>query len=83
MQAFPNPDKMMALDDFMQWYRSIIYLTCKGLTVVSLTSTLTVRVGHIPRELSKFIYLFLHEGGSVNGTVADTYARVSDTRGWT
>ena len=69
----------MALDDFMQWYRSIIHLACKGLTVVSLTSTLTcpVTVGHIPRELSRFIYFFLHEGGSVNGTVADTHARVS------
>lgn len=50
---------------------------CCKITITRPDKIGPVTVGHIPRELSRFIYFFLHEGGSVNGTVADTHARVS------
>ena len=33
--------------------------------------------GHVPRELSRFIFYFIHEGGSVTATVASTTPRIS------
>ena len=36
-----------------------------------------VTVGHIPRELSRFVFYFLHEGGSVSGTVSSVAPNVS------
>ena len=36
-----------------------------------------VTVGHIRRELSRYVYYFLHEGGAVSGTVADTQYKPS------
>ena len=36
-----------------------------------------VTVRHIPREISRFVYFFLHEGGAVSGTVVDTIFCVS------
>ena len=35
-----------------------------------------VTVGHIPREISRFIYFFLHEQGAISGTVVDTEPRI-------
>ena len=37
----------------------------------------SVTVGHVPRELSRFIFYFIQEGGSVTGTVASTTPRIS------
>ena len=36
-----------------------------------------ITVGHIPREISRDIFYFLQEGGSVTGSVADIYHPVS------
>ena len=36
-----------------------------------------VTVGHIPRELSRYVFYFLHEGGSVTGTVSNVHYRQS------
>ena len=36
-----------------------------------------VIVGHVPRELSRFVFHFIQEGGSVTGTVASTTPRIS------
>ena len=36
-----------------------------------------ITVGHVPRELSGFIFYFIQEGGSVTGTVASTTPRIS------
>ena len=36
-----------------------------------------ITVGHIPRELSRFVFYFIHEGGSVSGTVASLTPRIS------
>ena len=36
-----------------------------------------ITVGHIPRELSGFVFYFIHEGGSVIGTVANLTPRES------
>ena len=34
-------------------------------------------VGHVPQEMSRFVYFFLHHGGSVDGTVEDERYRPS------
>ena len=36
-----------------------------------------VTVGHVPRELTRFIFYFTQEGGSVTGTVASTTPGIS------
>ena len=36
-----------------------------------------VTVGHIPREISRYVHYFLLEGGSVTGIVADVHHRLS------
>ena len=36
-----------------------------------------ITVGHIPREISRDIFYFLQESGSVAGSVADIYHQVS------
>ena len=36
-----------------------------------------VTVGHIPRELSRYVFYFLHEGGLVTGTVSSVHYRQS------
>ena len=36
-----------------------------------------ITVGYIPRELSRFVFFFIHEGGSVTGTVASITSRPS------
>ena len=36
-----------------------------------------VTVGHVPRELSRFISYFIQEGGSVTGTVANPKPKIS------
>ena len=36
-----------------------------------------VTVGHIPREISRFVYVLLQEGESVTGTDMDTVPKVS------
>ena len=36
-----------------------------------------VTVGHIPREISRYVHYFLHEGGSVTGIVTDVHHRLS------
>ena len=36
-----------------------------------------VTVGHVPRELSRFVFYSFQEGGSVTGTVASTTLRIS------
>ena len=40
-----------------------------------------VTVCHVPRELSRFIFNFIQEGGSVTGTVASTTLRISPIPG--
>ena len=35
----------------------------------------SVTVGHIPRELSRYVFYYLHEGGSVTGTVSNVHYR--------
>ena len=34
-------------------------------------------IGHIPREISRFVFFFLHHGGSVDGKVIDLNRRRS------
>ena len=34
-------------------------------------------VGHVPQEISRFVYFFLHHGGSVDATVEDERYRPS------
>ena len=50
---------------------------CCKITVVRIDRIGPVTVGHIPRELSRFVHYFLHEGGSITGIVVSTQHRVS------
>lgn len=50
---------------------------CCKITIVRIDRIGPVTVGHIPRELSRFVHYFLHEGGVVTGIVASTEHRVS------
>ena len=50
---------------------------CCKVTIKRIDRIGDVTVGHIPRELSRYVYFFLHEGGSVTGTVASINPRVS------
>jgi len=50
---------------------------CCKITITRIDRIGNVTVGHIPRELSRFVFYFLHEGGSVSGTVACLKPNVS------
>lgn len=50
---------------------------CCKITIRRLDRIGVVTVGHIPRELSRYVYYFLNEGGSVTGTVSSVQHRVS------
>lgn len=50
---------------------------CCKITITRVDRIGPVTVGHIPRELARFVYFFLHEGGSVSGTVASLNPNVS------
>ena len=45
---------------------------CCRITIIRADKIGPVTVGHIPREISRFVYFFLHEGDAVSGTVVDT-----------
>ena len=50
---------------------------CCKITIKRVGRIGEVTVGHIPRELSRFVFYFIHEGGSVTGTVAGITPRPS------
>ena len=50
---------------------------CCRITIKRVDRTRPVTVGHVPRELSRFIFYFIQEGGWVTGTVATTTSRTS------
>jgi len=50
---------------------------CCKITITRVDRIGPVTVGHIPRELSRFVFYFLHEGGSVFGTVAGIAPNIS------
>ena len=50
---------------------------CCRITIKRVDRIGLVTVVHVPRELSRFIFYFIQEGGSVSGTVASTTPRLS------
>ena len=50
---------------------------CCAITITRVDKIGPVTVGHIPREISRFVYFFLHEQGAISGTVVDTEPRIS------
>lgn len=50
---------------------------CCKITIQRKDRVGAVTVGHIPREISRFVYYFLQEGGSIYGSVVDTQPKVS------
>ena len=50
---------------------------CCRITIKRVYRIGDITVGHIPRELSRFVFYFIHEGGSVTGTVANLTPRPS------
>ena len=50
---------------------------CGRITIIRADKIGPVTVGHIPREIPRFVYFSLHEGGAVSGTVVDTIPCVS------
>ena len=50
---------------------------CCAITITRVDKIGPVTVGHIPREISRFVYFFLHEQGAIFGTVVDTEPRIS------
>ena len=50
---------------------------CCKITIKRVDRISDITVGHIPRELSRFVFYFIHEGGSVTGTVANITPRSS------
>lgn len=50
---------------------------CCKITITRIDRIVAVTVGHIPRELSRFVFYFIHEGGSVSGTVASLTPNLS------
>ena len=50
---------------------------CCRITIIRADKIGPVTAGHIPLEISRFVYFFLHEGGAVSGTVVNTIPRVS------
>ena len=50
---------------------------CCEITIKRVDRSRSVTVCHVPRELSRFIFDFIQEGGSVTDTVASTTPRIS------
>ena len=50
---------------------------CCRITIKRVDRIGLVTVVHVPRELSRFIFYFIQEGGSVSGRVASTTPRLS------
>ena len=50
---------------------------CCAITITRVDKIGPVNVGHIPREISRFVYFFLHEQGAISGTVVDNEPRIS------
>ena len=50
---------------------------CFKITIKSVCLICDITVGHIPRELSRLVFYFIHEGGSVTGTFASITLRQS------
>ena len=50
---------------------------CCKIIIKSVDRIGDITVGHIPTELSRVAFYFIHEGGSVNGTVANKTPRPS------
>ena len=53
---------------------------CCAIMVTRIDKIGPVTVGHVPREISRFVYFFLHEQGAISGTVVDTEPRISPIR---
>ena len=49
---------------------------CCTITVKRVDRIWPVTVSHVPRELSRYIFYFIQEGGSVTGTVSSTTPRI-------
>ena len=49
---------------------------CCRITIKRVDRIEPVTVGPVPRELSRFIFYFIQEEGSVTGTVASTTPRI-------
>ena len=50
---------------------------CCRITIKRVDRIGPVTIGHVPRELSRFIFYFIQEGGSVTGAVESTKPRIS------
>ena len=50
---------------------------CCAITITRFDKIGLVTVAHIPREISRFAYFFLHEQGAISGTAVDTEPRIS------
>ena len=50
---------------------------CCRITMKRVDRIKPVAVGHVPRELSRFIFYFIQEGDLVTGTVASTMPTIS------
>ena len=50
---------------------------CCRITIKRVDRIGPVRVGHVTRELPRFVFYFIQEGGSVTGIVASTTPRIS------
>ena len=50
---------------------------CCRITIKRVARIGSVTVGHAPEELSRFIFYFIQEGGSVTVTVASIMPRIS------
>ena len=55
-------------------------LYCCKITIKRFDRFGDITVGHIPRELSRFVYYFIHEGGSFTETVTNVTPRLSQIR---
>ena len=50
---------------------------CCAITITRIDKIGPVTIGHIPREISRFVYFFYHEQGAISGTVVATEPRIS------
>ena len=50
---------------------------CCAITITLVGKIDPVTVGHIPREIFRFVYFHLHEQGAISGTVVDTEPQIS------
>ena len=50
---------------------------CCAITITRVDKIGPVTVGHIPREISRFVYFSLHEQGAISGKFVDTEPRIS------